>query len=94
MPMMSTLSSQLSPPVRFSDVRWADVPDAPGAYAIYDKEESLYVGMAGRDGKGTLRRRLRDGDELPRPGSPRGAAPDLPALTPVRAAAPAAKDTC
>jgi hypothetical protein len=27
---------------------------------IYDKEEVIYVGMAGRDRNGTLRRRLRD----------------------------------
>jgi excinuclease UvrABC nuclease subunit len=36
------------------------VPDTPGAYVIYDKEEVIYVGMAGRDRNGTLRRRLRD----------------------------------
>jgi excinuclease UvrABC nuclease subunit len=37
-----------------------DVPDAPGAYVIYDHDEVIYVGMAGRDHKGSLRRRLRD----------------------------------
>jgi len=50
----------LSQSVRFSDVDWSDVPDTPGAYVIYDGDEVLYVGMAGRDRKGSLRRRLRD----------------------------------
>ena len=39
---------------------WNSVPDTPGAYVIFDREEAIYVGMAGRDGKGSLRRRLRD----------------------------------
>ena len=39
---------------------WLSVPEAPGVYAIFDQDELLYVGMAGRDGKGTLRRRLKD----------------------------------
>jgi hypothetical protein len=29
-------------------------------YVIFDREECLYVGMAGRDGGGSLRSRLRD----------------------------------
>jgi len=41
-------------------VNWANIPDTPGAYVIYDQEEVIYVGMAGRDGKGSLQRRLRD----------------------------------
>jgi hypothetical protein len=52
--------ARLSPLVRFDEVDWAVVPDSPGAYVIYDEAEAIYVGMAGRDGKGSLRRRLRD----------------------------------
>lgn len=36
------------------------VPDTPGVYIVYDVDEVLYVGMAGRDGRGSLRRRLKD----------------------------------
>jgi hypothetical protein len=50
----------LSPPMQFGNVDWALVPDLPGAYVIYDRDEVIYVGMAGRDQKGSLRRRLRD----------------------------------
>ena len=50
----------LSPLTRFADVQWQDVPDTPGVYVILDKDEVIYVGMAGRDRKGSLRRRLRD----------------------------------
>jgi hypothetical protein len=50
----------LSPRFPFASVDWSLIPDSPGAYAIYDKGEVIYVGMAGRDGKGSLRRRLRD----------------------------------
>ena len=53
-------SDRLSKPVRFGDVDWASIPDAPGAYVIYDEDEVIYVGMAGRDRNGSLRRRLRD----------------------------------
>ncbi|WP_437687861.1 GIY-YIG nuclease family protein [Sorangium sp. So ce176] len=53
-------SSLLSPPVSFRGVDWRSVPDQPGAYVIYDDEEVIYVGMAGRDRSGSLRRRLRD----------------------------------
>jgi excinuclease UvrABC nuclease subunit len=58
--MSSAPGARLSSPVRFSAVDWSDVPDLPGAYVIYDEGEAVYVGMAGRDGKGSLRRRLRD----------------------------------
>jgi GIY-YIG catalytic domain-containing protein len=51
---------ELSAPFRFSDVNWNSVPDEPGAYVIYDNDEVIYVGMAGRDRNGSLRRRLRD----------------------------------
>ena len=44
----------------FDGVRWADVPDEPGVYVIYDLDEVVYVGMAGRNGHGSLQRRLRD----------------------------------
>ncbi len=46
--------------VAFLAVSWNSVPDEAGVYAIYDQEELLYVGMAGRDGKGSLRRRLKN----------------------------------
>lgn len=39
---------------------WTAIPDAAGAYVIYDEQEVIYVGMAGRDRGGSLRRRLRD----------------------------------
>ncbi|MBF9058171.1 hypothetical protein HKCCSP123_03155 [Rhodobacterales bacterium HKCCSP123] len=50
----------------FSDVvalggcDWAQIPDEPGVYVIFDQDEVIYVGMAGRDGKGSRRRRLKD----------------------------------
>src|SRR5215468_12002305 len=46
--------------IRFADVSWSAVPDAPGVYVIYDHAEVLYVGMAGRDRGGSLRKRLKD----------------------------------
>jgi excinuclease UvrABC nuclease subunit len=46
--------------VAFHAVNWNSVPEEAGVYAIYDRDELLYVGMAGRDGKGSLRRRLKD----------------------------------
>ncbi len=51
---------ELSDRVAFADVCWADVPDAPGVYVIYDVDDVIYVGMAGRNGAGSLRRRLKD----------------------------------
>ena len=60
MAIFPPVSSRLAAPVRFSDVDWATIPDVAGAYVIYDEDEVLYVGMAGRDQKGSLRRRLRD----------------------------------
>ena len=45
---------------QFSDIKWKDVPEQAGVYIIYDIEEVVYVGMAGRNGKGSLRNRLRD----------------------------------
>jgi predicted GIY-YIG superfamily endonuclease len=56
----SQVSSRLTQPIRFSDVDWATIPDIAGAYVIFDGDEVIYVGMAGRDGSGSLRRRLRD----------------------------------
>ena len=44
----------------FSGIDWLMVPDTTGVYVIYDREEVLYVGMAGRDRGGSLRRRLKD----------------------------------
>ncbi len=57
---MTLVSERLSPPSSLGDTDWKGVPDAPGAYVIYDRDEVIYVGMAGRDRKGSLRRRLRD----------------------------------
>ena len=51
---------EFSEAVPFRAVKWLSVPEAPGVYVIFDQDELLYVGMAGRDGKGTLRRRLKD----------------------------------
>lgn len=53
---MPTLSSATP----FSAVEWTTVPDQPGVYVIYEGREVLYVGMAGRNGRGSLRNRLRD----------------------------------
>ncbi len=39
---------------------WSAVPDTPGVYAMFERTEIIYIGMAGRDQKGSLRRRLRD----------------------------------
>ena len=52
--------SELSPRYRFATVEWRDVPDTAGVYVIYDGDSVLYVGMAGRNGRGSLRNRLRD----------------------------------
>jgi len=57
---VAALLDGFSTMVRFAGVTWAEVPDEPGVYIIYDGSEVLYVGMAGRDGSGSLRRRLRD----------------------------------
>jgi hypothetical protein len=56
----SDVNPQLSQFQSFADVDWKSVPDEPGVYVIYEGEEALYVGMAGRNGKGSLRNRLRD----------------------------------
>lgn len=50
----------LSDPIAFADVDWNQVPDQPGVYVIYEGSEVLYVGMAGRNGSGSLRKRLKD----------------------------------
>ena len=51
---------ELSPSIPFSGVDWQEVPDTPGVYVIYEGDEVVYVGMAGRNGRGSLRNRLRD----------------------------------
>lgn len=48
------------PTIQLATVDWTCVPDTPGVYVIFDGREAIYVGMAGRNGKGSLRRRLRD----------------------------------
>ena len=49
-----------APPFPMGGTDWSTVPDTPGVYALFDQEDVVYVGMAGRDQKGSLRRRLRD----------------------------------
>ena len=49
-----------APPFPMGGADWSTVPDTPGVYALFDQEDVVYVGMAGRDQKGSLRRRLRD----------------------------------
>jgi excinuclease UvrABC nuclease subunit len=44
----------------FQDADWSAVPATPGVYVIHDLDEVVYVGMAGRNGQGSLRNRLRD----------------------------------
>jgi hypothetical protein len=51
---------RLSERQRFEDTDWSSVPPDPGVYVIYDRDEVVYVGMAGRNGHGSLRNRLRD----------------------------------
>lgn len=60
MELPAQLATDFSPAVRFSEVAWTDVPAEPGVYVIFDVEEIVYVGMAGRNGNGSLRNRLRD----------------------------------
>jgi excinuclease UvrABC nuclease subunit len=50
----------LSDPIRFESVQWSSIPNTPGVYVISDEHEIVYVGMAGRNGQGGLRNRLRD----------------------------------
>jgi len=57
---MPFADESLSIRTAFRDVAWSVVPAKPGVYVIYDLDEAIYVGMAGRDGKGNLRSRLRD----------------------------------
>ncbi len=49
-----------APVFSLGTAEWQSVPDTPGVYVLFDREETIYVGMAGRDRKGSLRRRLRD----------------------------------
>ena len=51
---------QFSERFLFEGIVWASIPAEPGVYVIYDLEELVYVGMAGRNGRGSLRNRLRD----------------------------------
>lgn len=49
-----------SPQITMGITDWSVVPDTPGVYVLFEDDEVIYVGMAGRDQKGSLRRRLRD----------------------------------
>ena len=51
---------ELSAPITFKNIDWAEIPLTAGVYVIYEDEQTIYVGMAGRNGKGSLRTRLRD----------------------------------
>lgn len=53
-------AAELSSRIRFQDVDWKQVPEGIGVYVIIDRDEIVYVGMAGRNGNGSLRNRLRD----------------------------------
>jgi hypothetical protein len=48
------------PTIAMCTANWAAMPDTPGVYVIFDRAEVIYVGMAGRNGKGSLHKRLRD----------------------------------
>jgi hypothetical protein len=45
---------------QFARTDWTTVPNLPGVYVIFDRGETVYVGMAGRNGQGGVRNRLRD----------------------------------
>src|SRR5262245_15034516 len=60
MPTDTTGPAGFSDLMRFDSVDWKTIPDQPGVYIIYDTDTVLYVGMAGRDGGGSLRKRLKD----------------------------------
>ena len=51
---------RLSDSVSFRNANWNEIPTLPGVYVIYDIDEVIYVGMAGRNGGGNIRKRLRD----------------------------------
>ena len=59
-PVKAATAIPLSAPIAFADAKWSAVPNEPGVYVIADQEEIVYVGMAGRNGKGGVRNRLRD----------------------------------
>jgi predicted GIY-YIG superfamily endonuclease len=58
--MEASTEVPLSEPMSFADVTWSAVPNEPRVYVIADQNEIVYVGMAGRNGKGGVRNRLRD----------------------------------
>jgi excinuclease UvrABC nuclease subunit len=58
--MKALTTVALSDPISFGEVDWNAIPNEPGVYVISDEKEVIYVGMAGRNGKGGVRNRLRD----------------------------------
>lgn len=56
----NSVIDRLSECLTFQGIDWASIPADPGVYVIYDLDEVVYVGMAGRNGRGSLRNRLRD----------------------------------
>jgi hypothetical protein len=57
---MTEISIELSTLTEFRSVDWTLVPNTPGVYVIWDGSEVVYVVMAGRNGGGGLRNRLRE----------------------------------
>ena len=53
-------TSGFSDRISFQQADWTAVPAKPGVYVIFDGDELVYVGMAGRNGQGSLRNRLHD----------------------------------
>jgi len=54
------MRNELSERIDFKSADWRAIPASPGVYVIFDRDEVVYVGMAGRNGKSSLRNRLRD----------------------------------
>ena len=52
--MRASTTIQLSDPMPFAGAMWSAVPNEPGVYVIADEKEVVYVGMAGRNGRGVL----------------------------------------
>lgn len=58
---VSELLDGFSPAVSLGCADWSCVPQSAGVYVILDRSRKpIYVGKAGRNGKGSLRGRLRD----------------------------------
>ena len=58
--MRADTTVTLSEPGAFATVNWSEIPDEPGVDVIADQREIVCVGMAGRNGNGTITSLLRD----------------------------------